>query len=78
MKFIAEVTDTYGGEANYGWVRRFEFDADPATSDRELVRKAKKGLGYTGTRCNRTTYGDTIQLNVVGACIRMFISPKQE
>ena len=77
MTFQAEVTDTFAGEANYSWARRATFEAAADTSDRELVRLAKKALGLTGTRCRRTTYGDTIQLDVVGACIRAFINPER-
>ena len=27
QKFKVEITDTFGGEANYGWVRRYEISA---------------------------------------------------
>lgn len=44
-----EVTDTFGGEANYSWVRRYSFPCDNLT-DRGIRRKAKKVAGYTGVR----------------------------
>ena len=76
MTFQAEVTDTFNGEANYSWVRRATFEAPADAPDRQLVKMARKVLGMTGTRCRRSTYGDTIQLDVVGACIRAFIVPE--
>ena len=76
--FDAEVTDTYGGEANYSWVRRASFQAPRDASDATLVRLGKKALDMTGQRCTRTTYGDTIQLDVVGACVRAFITYRDE
>lgn len=76
--FDVEVTDTFAGEANYSWVRRASFQAPRDASDTTLVRMGKKALGMTGQRCDRSTYGDTIQLDVVGACIRAFISFRDE
>ena len=76
MTFQAEVTDTFNGEANYSWIRRATFEAPADAPDRQLVKMAKEVLGMTGTRCRRSTYGNTIQLDVVGACIRAFIVPE--
>jgi hypothetical protein len=44
-----EYTDTFGGEANYSWVRRGSI-AD-AKTDREAVRRAKAWAGLTGHPC---------------------------
>jgi hypothetical protein len=68
MKFQAELTDTFGGEANYSWVRRRTFDAPSDISDLALVRRAKAELGLTGTRCRREIWGDTIVLRPYGSC----------
>ena len=76
--FDAEVTDTYGGETNYGWVRRASFQAPRDASDTVLVRMGKAALNMTGQRCKRSTYGDTIQLDAVGACVRAFITFRDE
>jgi hypothetical protein len=51
MKFRAELTDTFGGEANYSWVRRVEIEAPADISDLALVRRAKAALGLSGVRC---------------------------
>ena len=53
MKFKAELTDTFGGEANYSWVRRFEFVAPAEISGTALMRRAKKALGMSGVRGRR-------------------------
>lgn len=41
--FLVEITDTYGGEANYSWVRRF---AVSATTHRGAICKVSKETGY--------------------------------
>lgn len=76
MTFECEITDTFGGETNYSWVRRATFEAPSNATDRQLVRLGKKALEITGTRCKTSHHGDMIQLDVVGACIRAFIMPK--
>ena len=38
MKYQAEMTDTFGGEANYNWVKRVEFECE---KESQIVRKAK-------------------------------------
>lgn len=34
-----EVTDTFSGEANYCWVRRYSFPVPPAMSDLAIMRR---------------------------------------
>ena len=65
-----EATDTFSGEANYCWVRRYEFTAK---SDLAAVRKAKNLAGWNGLRCEREDYGDQIVLRPRGICQIMFI-----
>jgi len=72
--YQVELTDTYGGEANYAWVRRATIQVPEGASDRSIVRQAKAAIGLTGVRCSTSSYGDTIQLDIVGACQRCFIS----
>jgi hypothetical protein len=69
-----EVTDTFGGEANYAWVRRFKVDAEPDISDLALVRRAKREAGWSGIRCRRESFGETIALYPQGMCQVMFIN----
>ena len=53
MKAHVEYTDLFGGEANYAWVKRFDFDASNMT-DMQVIRYAKKRLGITGKRAVRS------------------------
>lgn len=74
MKFIAEMTDTFGGEANYTWVNRKEFEASDNASDSSLIRRAKKALEITG-RHKKESYGDDIRLDFFGVNVCCFIYP---
>lgn len=83
-KFDVEVTDTFGGEANYCWVHRHVINAAdaviPATAEdrrrdrRKLVRAAKALEGWAGIRCTVDDSGDLITVRPRGACMVMFIS----
>ena len=75
MKWEAEYTDTFGGEANYAWVKRVEFDLAEDASDLAAVRKAKSLLGLENVRCKREEMGDTIALYPRGSCTVLFITP---
>ncbi len=91
MAYKVEVTDTFGGEANYSWVRRYSVETpaceyrDPAYN-RILVRRAKAAAGWTGLRCQVVdNSGDHIEVRPVGRsapCWVMFIdydaSPESE
>ena len=83
IKYNLEITDTFGGEANYCWVYRHlitmpeltHYGYDGSTNyckankvfDRELVKKAKKLAGWTGWRCKVVNYGDSITIKPIGA-----------
>lgn len=68
-----EITDTFGGEANYAWVRRGEVELPEGASDLMLVCRVKKALGLEGVRCIREEYGEQIVLRPVGNCTVIFI-----
>jgi len=84
-----EITDTFGGEANYSWVKRStvtmpeltHYGYDGATNygkanktyNRELVRKAKSYAGWSNVSCVVDNYGDTIQITPRGSCVTMFV-----
>lgn len=74
MKVNAEVTDTFGHEANYSWVRRYELDLPDALSNYATVRRVKHEIGWTGKRCHTTRYSDTIELRPYGECVVCFIT----
>jgi hypothetical protein len=71
-----ENTDTFGGEANYCWVNRQVIPTAEAQglTDKQLIRRAKAWAGYTGIRCDKENYGDTIALRPRGLCQILFIS----
>ena len=57
MKVLFEYTDTFGGEANYSWVKREERVLHDDTPTRELVRLAKAWAGLTGVLRRWATSG---------------------
>lgn len=59
MKYKVEMTDTFGGEANYSWVKRAEFECD---NDKKLVHEAKKALEIVGWKCYKEETGEMIIL----------------
>lgn len=70
-----EVTDTFGGEANYCWVNRYTV-ADSGRNS-TVVRRAKKAAGWSGMRCSVSSCGDMIEVRPVGKrapCWIMFIT----
>lgn len=54
-----EYTDLYAGEANYCWVRRFDFDCT-GMSDLAIIRKAKSELGISGKRAKHGWDGENM------------------
>lgn len=49
-KFFAEYTDTFGGEANYCWVKRANFEMNSDATMRNILQRARKELGLTGAK----------------------------
>lgn len=70
MKAKLEFTDTFGGEANYSWVRRTEIEGAGIA---DIVRKAKRWAGISGSVCLREQHGDLIALRPSGAAVVLFI-----
>lgn len=75
MFYNLELTDTFGGQANYSWCNRETIELPDTASDRQIIMAAKAALGLTGTRCKRSDYGECIELKPVGACAVAFIMP---
>ncbi len=63
-QFFVEMTDTYGGEANYSWVNRFLVTA---SSELGAIRKVTTRTGYRARSVGCDRY------NVPGACICYFV-----
>ena len=53
MKAHVEYTDLFAGEANYAWVKRFDFDCTDMT-DLQIIRRAKSELGISGKHAVRS------------------------
>ena len=77
MKWEVEYTDTFGGEANYAWCQRKEFEMPEKASDLAVVRKAKELIGLTGVRCRRDDLNgeDTLTLRPCGTNTILFVTP---
>lgn len=87
--YDVEYTDTFGGEANYSWVRRQRITVpewphfkgwdgngriEPKGYKRELMRRAKAAVGLTGVRGSKADLGDTIEFRPYGMATVMFVS----
>lgn len=64
-KYMAEVTDTFGGEANYCWIRRYIIQAK---SKLGAIQKLSRHEGYAFRKEYDGRY------NAKNACICAFIS----
>lgn len=89
-KHNAELTDTFGGDANYSWVNRAtvtmpeltHYGYDGGTNyakankvyQRELMRKAKAAVGLTGRKGVTSHYGDMSEFRPYGLLQVMFIT----
>jgi len=78
MAYLAEWTDTFGGEANYSWVKRATIDGDAALSDLALMRRAKAALGLSGLRGVTYRHGDMIEFRPYGMCCVLFVTYREE
>lgn len=56
MKVVVTHTDTFGGEPNYGWVKRHEFTIHRDAAQRNITRKAKFMAGMTGVKADTFDY----------------------
>lgn len=74
LTWEVEFTDTFGGEANYCWVKRETLTLPPGTSDRTIVRHAKAAMGLSGVRGRMTDYGDGFEFRPYRSCTVMFIN----
>lgn len=73
-KWDIEYTDTFGGEANYSWVRRATIETEENTPNREVARRAKAEMGLTGVRGTAYWHGDHYEFRPYGSCTVMFIT----
>lgn len=76
MKTYIEYTDTFGGEANYSWCERHEFDCTGMT-DVQIMRKAKRLCNLTGVRGKVQRIGDTTEFRPYKMCTVLFITNQE-
>ncbi len=67
-----EVTDTFGGQANYSWVERSKLRVPDDISDLALVRRIKSVAGYSGIRGRTWVAGDSVEIRFPARCIVIF------
>lgn len=69
-----EATDTFGGQANYSWVKRGTFKCSESMSDVSIIRRVKKALGWTGHPCRVQELGIYHEIRPRGVCQVCFIN----
>ena len=74
MTWNLEYTDTFGGEANYCWVRRARIESKPGESQRGIMRRAKVILGLSGLRGRTVGYGDMFEFRPYGMATVLFVT----
>ena len=67
-----EVTDTFGGQANYSWVDRYVIRAPSDISDLALVRRIKSVTGHSGIRGQTYVSGDSVEIRFPARCVVIF------
>lgn len=67
-----EYTDTFGGEANYSWVKRETLELPQGLSDRAIMRRAKAAMGLTGVKGRSYSHGDMWEFRPYRSCTVMF------
>ena len=67
-----EVTDTFGGEANYAWVNRYDITTADDISYLALVRRIKAAAGYSGIRGQTYVSGDFVEIRFPARCVVIF------
>ncbi len=88
--YNVEYTDTFGGEANYAWVRRatvtmpelthYGYDGHNGYAkankvyQRELMKRAKAAMGLTGMRGVTYHHSDESQFRPYGMCTVLFVT----
>lgn len=64
-----EMTDTFGGEANYSWVHRFKVQAPTM---RGALRKLSRKIGYAGRMRREWDSGQVTRWNCGRDCVCVF------
>ena len=73
MAWRCEYTDTFGGEANYSWVRRALIPHIEGEKKPQTMRRAKAALNLSGLRGRTSNWGDGFEFRPYGCCTVAFI-----
>jgi hypothetical protein len=73
-----EYTDTFGGDANYSWVRRATMPSKPNETQRSIMRRAKAEMGLTGLKGETCNFGDLLQFHPNGYCTVLFVQWEED
>lgn len=73
--FKLEMTDTFGGETNYSWVRRVDnFELPEDLTERKKLKLIREALDIQGVRLRKVCdSGDFEAWDIVGACVRIML-----
>lgn len=69
-----EFTDTFGGEANYCWVKRDTIRLPRMATQKQIMRASKAAVGLTGVRGSVDTYGDNYTFRPYRQATVMFVN----
>lgn len=77
--YAIEVTDTFGGESNYSWVRRGKVDLkDNMTRQQErraVIKAVREVAGWsTDIRVDCNSYGEGYEIRPRGLCQVAFVT----
>ena len=71
-EYFAEFTDTFGGEANYSWCRRFKVSA---ASKLGAVQKLSRHVGVKWRKeCDIPDLNETTEYKARRHCLALFVS----
>ena len=68
-----EITDTFGGEANYSWVKRYHYQAKSTLG---AIQKLAREHG--GGWRKEWGAGDSARYNLRGCCVGCFVTYVEE
>ncbi len=78
INFMVELTDTFGGEANYSWVKRVKISVKSDASDLKIIRAAKRALNLSGVRAKTERFGDGFMIRPLKMCMVAFVIYEDE
>ena len=74
LSWDAELTDTFGGEANYSWVQREQLKINSNYCGAWIVRTAKAAFGLTSVPHITTDLGDSMRIELPSINSVLFLS----